>query len=87
MKIKDLFIEKKSYIVEYPLNHDCYLFIEALDENGCSIMREFNIDEVKNVLVELSDDCGYYIETLYGITLDTTIKEVVQQASLLLGEE
>lgn len=62
-RIIDLFIENKSYVVEYKLNDKYYLFIEALDEFGCAINGAFNIENGKydfdehyitdNILVEL----------------------------------
>lgn len=55
-KIKDLFIEKQNYIIEYNLNDRYYLWIEALDENGASIQEEdFEWYCVFGVLIELHD--------------------------------
>lgn len=86
MRIKDLFINQKSYIVEEKLlNNDCYLYIEALDEYGAVINGNFNADKIKNVLVELSDDCGYYIDTLSDVCVDMELEQVVKKALPLLG--
>lgn len=87
--IKDLLIAKKEYVIEHYIEgvEGCFLFIEGLDEYGCTISNnEFNIEEVKNVLVELSDDCGYYIETLSDITLETTVETLKQKTLVLMGE-
>ena len=94
--IKDLFIEQKSYIVEYKLNDKYYLFIEALSENGCTLTRKFdklymwrkNKTKLENnILVELHsydfDDsiCEWYNCSKFDI--DKTLenlKEIMQYA-------
>ena len=87
--IKDLLIAKKEYVIDHYIEgvEGCFLFIEGLDEYGCTISNnEFNIEEVKNVLVEVSDDCGYYIDTLDDITLETTVETLKQETLMLMGE-
>lgn len=89
--IKDLFIQEKSYIVEYKLNDKYYLFIEALDEFDCAINGAFNIENGKydfdedyitdNILVELHEmnDYDNPVCEWYGcckFKLDTTLEHL-----------
>ena len=60
-KIKDLFIEKQSYIIEYNYDDRYYMWIEALDENGASIQDEkFDFKNIEGVLIELHDRNNNY---------------------------
>lgn len=60
-KIKDLFIERKEYAIEYRLNDRYYLWVEALDKNGALIQElGFNLELIEGLLIELHDrKCKY----------------------------
>jgi hypothetical protein len=92
--IKDLFIENEEYIlpiIEIP-NTNYGLFVEGLDNNGCSIDTCFNINKVKNILVELmvmeeKDKIYDYVETVADkICLDNTIEELIEKTKYLLED-
>lgn len=92
--IKDLFIENEEYIlpiIEIP-NTNYGLFVEGLDNNGCSIDACFNINKVKNILVELmvmeeEDKIYDYVETVADeIYLDNTIEELIEKTKYLLED-
>ena len=54
MIFKELFIKEKSYIIEVKINDKYYLWIESLDEYGCSNTGDFNEEKLtNNYLVEL----------------------------------
>ena len=79
MTLKDLFTSKAHYIVEIPLNHGFHLFIEGLDENGCTnTVEEFDINNVKNFCIELIDNNGEVVEEIdrLWVTLDTTVEKL-----------
>lgn len=68
-----------QYIFEIPLNEHFHLFIEGLDENGCTnAHKEFDINNIKAFCVEIIDDNGEYVKTIdvLGVTLDTTIERL-----------
>ena len=83
--LKDLFLSKKNYIIEIPINDEQYLFVEGLDENGCTNTDrdEFIIDHIKTFCIELMDaeDVVDSIDSI-GVTLETTIEELIQKVRL-----
>lgn len=67
----DLFEAEKEYILEIALNKDYYLFIEALDEFGGSIQEEkFNINNIKNLCIELIDSNGDYVASVSNANIN-----------------
>jgi predicted secreted protein len=59
------FLEKQNYIIEIPINEKYYIWCEGLNEFGETITKEqFDIENIKNVCVELFDNNGNYIKTL-----------------------
>ena len=50
--IKNLMIEKNSYIVEYKITENLHLFFEGLNK-GQTIYGGFDINKVDTLLVEL----------------------------------
>lgn len=87
--LKDLFLAENSYIIEIPINDEYYLFVEGLDENGCTntYRDEFSIEHIKTFCVELMDDENVLdnIDSI-DVTLDTTIEELKQKATDVLAE-
>ena len=84
-KIKDLFNYTKQYICEYPMDDEYFFYIEGLNENGESILGDFDINNIKNVIVELhkiyQDDYSDYIESLDGpFELNTNLIDVINEA-------
>lgn len=55
--IKNLMIEKNSYIVEYKITENLHLFFEGLNK-GQTIYGGFDINKVDTLLVELHDKDG-----------------------------
>ena len=89
--IRDLFLERKSYIIEYKLNEKYYLFIEMLNENGCDIFEEFNENLlIDNLLVELhSSDyeiCEWYDERKIDLDCDLKNLENIMNHAIMLYE-
>lgn len=74
-----LFNANKTYTLEIPINKEHYLFIEGLNENGCTntYLDEFNINNIKNFCIELFDSVDVVddIDSI-GVTLNTTIEEL-----------
>lgn len=86
MTLRDLFTQKQSYIVEIKIDENYHLWIEGLSELGSSIDDKFNVDNIKNLCIELIDSQeGDYINTIdsYGITLDSVVEDLKE---LVKGE-
>ena len=84
-KLRYVFESKSNYIVEVPIDEEYHIFIEGLDENGCTNTgEEFNIDNIKNFCIEVIDSDGEVVDEIdrVGITLDTTIEELKERVQL-----
>ena len=75
--LKDLFLEKGSYIIDIPINNKFHLFIEGLSENRCSIIDDFDIGNIKALCVELIEDgeCLVAIDDR-GFSLGTPLEAI-----------
>lgn len=95
MTIKDLFIQKQSYIVDHKLNDNYYIYIEALTENGEAIQEEeFNEYAITpNTCIELHeygiDDsiCEWYSECQFEVWRDLEGLEEVMKHAIRFYEE
>lgn len=92
MKLKDLFLEEKNYIVGIEIPNTNYmLFIEGLNEFGESINREFNINNIKTFCIELLKEEINNVYEFYedidptGITLDETKEDLIEKTINLLN--
>ena len=88
-KIKDLFNDKKQYVCEYKVSDKYLLYIEGLDENGECILGDFDINNIKNVIVELhgiyKDDYLDYIDSLDGpFKLDTNFEDIIKETKEII---
>lgn len=83
--IKDLFIKENSYITTLKIDEEYNLYIEGLTENNEAIQdEEFNINNIKNLCIELFDKD--YIETIesYNITLDEKLEDLKEKTKNLI---
>lgn len=80
--LRSLFLKNQNYIIEVNLNESQYLFIEGLDENGCTNTNKcFDIKNIKLFCIELfarENGDVEYIDGVdsCGITLDDTIDKL-----------
>ena len=86
---REFFNDKKQYVCEYRVDEHYLLYIEGLTEYGECILGEFDINNIKNVIVELheiyKDDYLDFIETLDGpFKLDTDFNDVIKQAKEII---
>jgi hypothetical protein len=84
---RHLFVADQTYIIEVPIDEEYHLFIEGLDENGCTNTgEEFNIDNIKNFCIEVIDGDGEIVDEIdtdwLWVTLDTTIEELKERVPL-----
>ena len=79
-QLKDLFIKEESYVVTIDINKDFYLWIEGLN-NGCSIYKDFDLNNINSFCIELFNSQGEYLETLDNINLSLTdyVSEIVKR--------
>lgn len=80
--LKDRFIAENDYILEIVIDNETLLFVEGLDELGCAIMEDFDIEKIENLCIELivSGDMVDTIDT-QNITINTKIKDIIKLAS------
>lgn len=80
--LKDRFIAENDYVIEIVIDNETLLFVEGLDELGCAIMEDFDIDKIKNLCIELivSGDMVDTIDTK-NITINTKIKDIIKLAN------
>lgn len=77
--IKDLFEEEESTVITYELNDHFNLFIEGLTEYGETLIdNPFNVNNIKNILLELMNEDGEVIKNIdnLGVNLTTTEEEL-----------
>lgn len=79
--LKNLFLNKKDYIITIDIDNNNYIFCEGLNEYGESINNEvFNINNIKNLCLELFTN-NEYVETIdnLNITINTTINDLIKK--------
>lgn len=78
--LKDLFLDKKDYVLEIVINDDYYLFCEGLSELGCTLSHEkFNVNKIKNLCLELIEiSTGEINESISLCDLDINITDTLE---------
>lgn len=79
--LKDLFRRNNDYYLSVNLTDNYGLYIECLNEDYVPLSRNFTVDNVKHLMIELNDNKGQFYVPIQDyfteeITLDITIEEL-----------
>ena len=80
-----LFESVNDYYISIPLTDNYCLYIEGLNEEYVSLVNNFKVEDIKHLMIELSDYKGNICITiqnyaeLQGVGLETTINDLKER--------